>query len=68
MTTWRMKLVGKADVYRFVEIEAADLDAAIELAEKTYNEAQTADQLDGWIVDETSNVHVVTGSWRRKDA
>jgi hypothetical protein len=63
---WRMKLVGKAHVYRFVEIEAADLDAAVDQAEKTYNEdQQPVELLDGWIVDETMEVHVAVGSWRK---
>lgn len=63
---WRMKLVGKAHVYRFVEIEAANLDAAIDQAEKTYNEDnQPSDELDSWIVDETMEVHVAVGSCKR---
>jgi hypothetical protein len=62
---WRMKLVGKAHVYRFVQVEAANLDAAIEQTEKFYNDPQTADELDGWIVDETEEVHVAAGSCKR---
>lgn len=67
MSTWRMKLVGLAHVYRFVEVTAADLDAAVDDAEKTYNQS---DQVDGWIVDQVltqgpNAVRVVTGSWRK---
>lgn len=72
MAKFRMKLVGKADIYRFVEVEAADLDAAIDLAEGTYNTDEPS-LLDGWIVDEVVThgpdaVRVVTGSWRQIDA
>lgn len=63
MSKWKIKLVGKAHVYRFVEIEAADLDAAIDQAENIDNNAQTA--LDDWIVDETIEAHIAARSWRR---
>jgi hypothetical protein len=65
---WRMKLLGKAHVYRFVEMEAADLETAVLQAEKTY-----AEELDNWIVDDlfsnpVDRVHVALGSWKRIDS
>lgn len=67
MPKWRIKLVGQAYVYRFEEIEASDLDTAIEQAEKTFH-----DDPIGWQVDEMKTngpdaVHVATNSWKRID-
>ena len=66
---WKMKLVGVAHVYRFVEVEAADLDDAVNLAEKTCNQDEDAD-LDKWILDALvtdgpDRAHVAFGSWKR---
>jgi len=61
---WKMKVIGVAHVYRYVEQEGIDLDDAVEKAENKYQET-----LDDWIVDELKDgrdgVYVMQNSWKR---
>ena len=53
MPKWKIRIEGKADVYRDVIVEGEDLDTCCDEAETKF-----ADELQGWSVEEISRVSV----------
>lgn len=65
MPKFRMKLEALAHVSQVIEIDAADLDAAIDQAEQEYKDTDQGWKIDDMVTVGPDRVHVVENSWKR---